>query len=117
MKRIIIFSLMLALCGISLSAQRPQRVPAFRGVIEKIQPNGDTLHIFLRGDEHYHYSMTLDGWQVMENKKGVICYAKLKKGEAVASGKRAKDADKRSRCEQRWLQKKGIMKMKKGEEE
>ena len=116
MKKILLISLIAAICGLSLHAKLPQRVPAFRGVIERIQPNGDTLHIYLRGDERYHYSMTVDGWQVMENKKGVICYAKMKKGEAVASCKRAKDKEKRSRCEQKWLMKKGIMKMQKGDE-
>ena len=87
-------------------------VPAYRGVIERIQPNGDTLHIYLRGDEHQHYTMTTDGWQIVENKKGVLCYALHSKDSTiVASRKQAYNKEKRSRCEMHWLQRKGIQKM------
>lgn len=104
---------------LGLQAQQPARVPAYRGVIERIQPSGDTLHIYLRGDEHWHFAMTVDGWQIKENKKGALCYCKLKtrkvNGEkqqtAVLTRRMAHDADKRSKCEQRWLNRHGIQKM------
>lgn len=86
-------------------------VPAYRGVIERVQPDGDTLHIYLRGDERQHYSMTLDGWQVIENQKGTLCYAVLCKDSTVVAGKKqAHDAEKRKCYEKRWLQRKGIKK-------
>lgn len=105
---------------LSSQAQQPARVPARPGVINRIQPNGDTLHVFLRGDEHWHFTMTVDGWQVKEDNKGKICYAVLKtrkiNGEkqqiAVITRRQAHDAAKRSKCEQRWLNKHGIQKMK-----
>ena len=105
---------------LSSQAQQPARVPARPGVINRIQPNGDTLHVFLRGDEHWHFAMTVDGWQVKEDNKGKICYAVLKtrkiNGEkqqvAVITRRQAHDAAKRSKCEQRWLNKHGIQKMK-----
>lgn len=105
---------------LSSQAQQPARVPARPGVINRIQPNGDTLHVFLRGDEHWHFTMTVDGWQVKEDNKGKICYAVLKtrkiNGEkqqvAVITRRQAHDAAKRSKCEQRWLSKHGIQKMK-----
>lgn len=105
---------------LSSQAQQPARVPARPGVINRIQPNGDTLHVFLRGDEHWHFTMTVDGWQVKEDNKGKICYAVLKtrkiggekKKVAVATRRQAHDAAKRSKCEQRWLSKHGIQKMK-----
>lgn len=111
---------------IGVSAQgRPAHVPAYPGVIARTQPDGDTLHVFLRGDEHWHFTMTVDGWQVAENKKGKLCYCKYKlrkvegggrKPVAVVTNRTAHDAAKRSKCEQRWLEKNGIMKMHKDDE-
>lgn len=105
--------LLLAAAGLSLSLQaqqRPSRVPAFRGVIARVQPDGDTIRTYLRGDERSHFTMTIDGWQIMENKKGFLCYAVKKRGEVKVSRRVAHDADKRSRCENRFLRRKGIQK-------
>lgn len=111
MKRIIILFIF-SLCLLPVSAQQhAQRVPAYRGVIERVQPNGDTLHIYLRGDEHSHYRMTVDGWQVIEDEKGAIWYAIHKKGEIVPSKRLARDADRRRWCERQWLKRKGIRKI------
>ena len=57
MKKIItiVFAVLLA---IGLQAQAPARVPAYQGLIERVQPNGDTLRTYLRGDERSHYMMT-----------------------------------------------------------
>lgn len=107
------YILLLAAAGLVLSLQAQQRinrVPAFRGVIERVQPNGDTLHTYLRGDERSHFAMTIDGWQIMENKKGYLCYAVKKRGEVKAGRRVAHDAEKRSRCENRFLRRKGIQK-------
>ena len=41
-----------ALC---VQAQQPQKVPAYRGVIERVQPDGYKLQTYLRGDERRHY--------------------------------------------------------------
>ena len=106
------FIILIITCFVfSLQAQRPSRVPAYRGVIERVQPTGDTLHIYLRGDERFHYSMTTDGWQVIENGNGLFHYDFLKKGEVTESKRVAHDADKRGWCERRWLKRKGIQKM------
>lgn len=74
--------------------QKPSRVPAYRGVIERVQPNGDTVYVRLHGDERNHW-MTLDDGVtlVKENNKGYICYAKKKKnGQIVATWKKVKSA-------------------------
>ena len=112
MKKYILLSFLISLLGIGfIWAQEPARVPAYRGVIERVQPDGDTLHIYLRGDERYHYSMTLDGWQITENEQGALCYAlQQKDGTIIASKKQAHDVDKRKCCEKRWLKRKGIKK-------
>lgn len=100
------------LIGMSVKAQEAQKiakVPAYRGLIERVQPNGDTLRTYLRGDEHKHWAMTEDGWKILETKHGWLKYAKKnRKGEVVASCRKAHNAEKRSRCEQRWLEKNGV---------
>ena len=83
--------------------------PAYRGEIERVQPNGDTLKTYLRGDERSHYAMTVDGWQIKENAKGYLCYAMQKKdGSIVASRKVAHNEADRKKCEKKWLERKGI---------
>ena len=95
----------------SMGIQAQQRVPAYPGIIERVQPNGDTLRTYLRGDEHAHYMMTEDGWQIMETKKGWLVYAKHNcKGEVVPGCRKAHDAAKRSKCENKWILKHGIKK-------
>lgn len=91
---------------------RIAKVPAYRGLIERVQPNGDTLRTYLRGDERKHWMMTEDGWQILENKRGWLVYAKSKKvkGEVRAkeSCRKAHNAEKRSKCEIKWLNKYGV---------
>ncbi|MBO4250891.1 MAG: hypothetical protein J5884_06495 [Paludibacteraceae bacterium] len=108
MKRIALMMALAALVMLGVKAQQPARVPAYRGLIERVQPNGDTLRTYLRGDERMHWMMTEDGWQILETKSKWYKYAKKNyKGEIVA-GKKAKNAEDRSKCEQRWLERKGI---------
>ena len=113
MKKIFLMAVM-AMMMMSLGVQaqqRPSKVPAYQGVIERVQPNGDTLRTYLRGDERIHWTMTEDGWQIKEDKKGWLKYAKLnRQGEAVISSRKAHNAEKRSKCEVKWLDKHGIKK-------
>ena len=111
MKKILLFAAMMAAMTLSANAQQPAKVPAYRGIIERVQPNGDTLRTYLRGDEHMHWMMTEDGWQIRENNKGWLKYVKLnRKGEVVIGWRKAHNAEKRSKCEQRWLDKHGVRK-------
>ena len=97
---------------ICAGAGAQQRVPAYRGVIERVQPNGDTLRTYLRGDEWSHYMMTEDGWQIEETKGGWYKYVKTnKKGQVKIGCRKAKNAEKRSKCEMRWLEKHGVKKI------
>ncbi len=92
MKRLIgILSVCCIVLGLS-AQQKPARVPAYQGIIERVQPNGDTVYVRLHGDERMHW-MTLEDGQtlVKENKKGYICYAKKKKnGRIVATRRKVK---------------------------
>jgi len=88
-------------------------VPAYPGLIERVQPNGDTLRIYVRGDEHAHFAMTEDGWLIAEDKKGWLRYMrKDRKGVAHISRRKAHNAERRSKCEVKWLAKKGVQKIK-----
>lgn len=109
MRKIILITALTAFLCAGASAQ--QRVPAYRGIIERVQPNGDTLRTYLRGDEHRHWMMTEDGWQILENDKGWLKYAKHnRKGEVVISWRKAHNAKDRKKCETKWINKYGIKK-------
>ncbi|MBR1515799.1 MAG: hypothetical protein IJ621_03510 [Paludibacteraceae bacterium] len=98
---------------------RPNRVPAYRGLIARVQPDGDTLHIFLRGDEWSHFSMTMDGYEVQEDSVGKICYMQRLMGETMAENgqekvvtdRQAHDPDKRTEKERKWLERNGVWRM------
>ena len=95
MKRLI---LILAIgCGLLSIAQKPARVPARPGVIERVQPNGDTIRVRLHGDERQHWMTLEDGKTlVAENKKGYICYAKKKKnGQIISTCKKVRNKKKK----------------------
>lgn len=113
MKKILVALMGLMSIGLWAQGQAkgPARVPAYRGLIERVQPNGDTLRTYLRGDERQHWMMTEDGWQIMESKNGWLKYAKTKKNGTVVVGcRKAHNAEKRSKCEKRWLEKHGVKK-------
>jgi len=101
--------------SISLMAQEqvpPRRVPAAPYPIEVKQPDGSTFQMLLRGDERSHYSMTMDGWQIIQNDKEWYCYAVAAKDGTIVAGKRVVRAEaQRSRADQRWLKKHGINKI------
>ena len=112
MKKILLLVALMTTMVLGMNAQqRPSKVQAYPGIIEKVQPNGDTIRIYLRGDERMHWTMTEDGWQIKENKKGWFKYAKLnRKGEVKTSCRRARNIEDRSKCQKRWLEKHGIKK-------
>lgn len=113
MKKILFLVALMTTMVIGMNAQEstPSRVPAYRGLIERTQPNGDVLRTYLRGDERKHWIMTEDGWEIFEDSKGWLRYAKSnRKGEVVQSRRKAHNEDKRSKCEKKWLEKNGIKK-------
>lgn len=91
MKRLLLILTILASIG-AMAQQKPARVPAYKGTIQRIQPNGDTIYVRLHGDERHHWMTLADGETlVKENKKGYICYAKKKKnGKIIATCKKVK---------------------------
>ena len=119
MKKVLLLVAMMATMVLSAGAQEAKteqippkhNVPAYRGLIERKQPNGYVLRTYLRGDERMHWVMTEEGWQIREDKKGWYKYCKLnRKGEVVIGWRKAHNAEDRSKCEKRWLEKHGIKK-------
>ena len=112
MKKVLLMVAVMATLVLGAGAQQApekQRVPAYRGIIERVQPNGDTLRTYLRGDERKHWMMTEDGWLIKENKRGWLKYAKMnRKGEIVTSCRKAKNVEDRSKCQKKWLEKHGV---------
>lgn len=109
MKKIFAVIVMMVMV-LTINAQAPaQRVPATPHPIDKVQPNGDTLTIRLVGDERSHFTMTEDGWLVVENAKGYFCYAIEKKDGTLVAGKKvAHNEANRTKCEVRYLNRKGV---------
>ena len=88
---LLILSVWCMVCGV-WAQNRPARVPAYKGVIERVQPNGDTVYVRLHGDERKHWMTLEDGKTlVKENRDGYIYYAKKKKnGKIVATQRKVK---------------------------
>jgi hypothetical protein len=92
MKQLFIILSVVCMTSGVLAQQKPARVPAYQGVIERVQPNGDTVYVRLHGDERRHWMTLEDGVTlVKENNKGYICYAKKKRnGQIVATRRKVK---------------------------
>jgi hypothetical protein len=92
MKQLFIILSVVCMASGVLAQQKPARVPAYQGVIERVQPNGDTVYVRLHGDERRHWMTLEDGVTlVKENQKGYICYAKKKRnGQIVATRRKVK---------------------------
>lgn len=108
MKRslIIFFSLLAFATIVYGQGQRIQRVPATPFPVEWIQPDGDTVIIRIFGDERGSYRTTIDGYVVAENSHGKLCYArKNSHGQYSATCRQAHNAEKRTKCEIRYIEK------------
>ena len=90
MKRISILIILVVLvsgCFTSLKAS-----PAFPGLISFSQPDGSKVNIYLRGDEKVHWAESEDGYSLVYDDNGYLCYAiKNANGDMIASEFRATD--------------------------
>lgn len=67
----------LLLISLSLFVFQTWAVPAYPYPVKITQPDGSTLNLLLKGDEHHHYATTEDGIAVIRNSKGVYNYARM----------------------------------------
>jgi hypothetical protein len=106
MKNILLI-LLIAFSAAIYGAEPPRRqgVPATPYPIEISQPDGSTVIIRLFGDERMSYRVTLDGYVVVENRRGAICYAKMNcAGKIVPSRRIAHNEGERGEKELRYLE-------------
>ena len=94
MKRIIIVisSVVLFFAGMRTA----EGSPAFPGLINFEQPDGSKVQICLRGDEKVHWAETEDGYSLVYDEAGYLCYAmRTASGAMMASGLRATEISER----------------------
>ncbi len=78
---------------------------AFPEKVEFIQPNGEKLSIFMKGDEFVKYAMTVDGFTLLYDSEGYFNYAYVNEdGNLVPSAFHAQDITKRTFNETNFLQ-------------
>lgn len=82
-QKIFPFLLLLAFVGLAFSARA---VHVDRMPVTCVQPNGDTLHCFVTGDEYYHRLHDAQGYTIVRNPKtGYYVYAMEREGQLVPS--------------------------------
>lgn len=75
------FSTIVALLLLSVTTM--YAVPAYRGALKAVQPDGTTITFYLRGDEHGHECISTDGYRLMQDKQGAYRYAKIKENKTL----------------------------------
>ena len=64
------------ICAILLSQAVSFAVPARKGIINLLQPDGTVIQAILSGDEHGHLTTTLDGCAITQDEEGWWCYTR-----------------------------------------
>ena len=101
MKKIISRLLFVA---ILLMAQISMAIPAYPGLVQLSQPNGDEINAYLFGDERISWIESEDNYTLMVNKSGYLEYAILdQKGDMIPSGIIAKNQTERSVIDNNFL--------------
>lgn len=78
-------------------------VPARKGVFDYVNPDGSTVAVTLTGDEHHHYYTTADGYVLLPDASGTLCYAKLSGDKLVKTNLAARDPELRTVSELQFL--------------
>ena len=100
MKKLFLFFVVLI-----LSVSFVNAVPAYPGLITTTQPDGTVISFYLRGDEHFSFKMSEDGYFLALNADGVFEYANFRDNCVIPMGVKASDITKRSIEEVNFLQK------------
>jgi len=79
--------------------------PAYPYPVSIIQPDGSKITILLKGDEHFHYTQTTDGFIITRNAKGIYEYADIDtSNEIKPSGVKAKNENERDAKDIQYIQ-------------
>ncbi len=79
-------------------------IPAHKGAVQVLQPDGTSLTIQLNGDEYYSFVTTSDGYTVLLTTQGTYEYARRVGQRLVTTGVIAHDPQYRSASEKAMLQ-------------
>ena len=81
-----ILSLAFSIAALLSPVSKTAAMPAYPKPISVMQPNGKSVTICLKGDEHLHWAQTTDGYTLLRNTEGYWSFARQdKKGNLVAS--------------------------------
>lgn len=72
--------------AITASVSEAFAIPAPRRPTTVAQPNGNVIHVWLRGDEHFHYALSTDGYVLLPDQKGFYTYASYDSTGALRAG-------------------------------
>ena len=79
-------------------------VPAYPGLLTKVQPDGSVLSYYLRGAETFGFSTTEDGFLIALNENGVFEYAELSDNlEIIPIGIKVSNVSERTVKENKYL--------------
>jgi M6 family metalloprotease-like protein len=99
-----ISSAILTLSILLLSISTAHAVTAYPFPIKITQPDGTELTIRLRGDEHFNYKTTLDGYALTQNQQGILTYAKVDEtGNLTSTEIKANNIERRSASERKFI--------------
>ncbi len=59
------------------SSLHSSAIPAYPGILSRMQPDGTVIQYELIGDEYFHMAMTTDGYLLEEDSRGAFCYAQM----------------------------------------
>ena len=80
-------------------------VPAITSPVTIIQPDGSKITILLKGDEHFSFTQTTDGFVILTNTKGIYEYADLDNAKKlIPSGVKANNVSERDEKEKHFIQ-------------
>lgn len=101
MKRNIVILILLLICSFT----NVKAVNAYPFPIKLNQPDGSVITVLLKGDEHFKWTESADGFLIKRNSKGVFEYANLSiNGDIVLSGIKVNDIEKRTIKELEFVQ-------------
>lgn len=96
--------LLLSAAAILLGASAAMAVPAKPGVVEYRMSDGSTVSVTIHGDEFSSYYMTSDGYVLLPDSRGDLCYATLKGSDIALSTVKAATRSGRTIADTRFIE-------------
>lgn len=79
-------------------------VPAYPNPVQLKQPDGTNITVILKGDEFFNYYVTMDGYPIVKDERGIFNYARIdKSGKKIDTKVKANNEDARSKTEKEFI--------------